>query len=213
MKTITAEPHHAGSAGSRKVAEYILGKVQVVGPQRVDRAVRSADALPDRARRRTRRTRQSTSRALKEPVVADDPDSGDAGQLPTFNAYSADGDVTANLVYVNYGTPGGLRTARETWRRRQRQHRHRQVRPQLARHQTEGRGRARCRRLHHLLGSARRRVLSGGRLRARCLAPGAGRAARQRHGHAGLSRRSAVAGMGLGTGQPQARSQRGRDAC
>ena len=34
-----------------------------------------------------------------------DPDSTDAGALPTFNAYSADGDVTADLVYVNYGTP------------------------------------------------------------------------------------------------------------
>ena len=43
--------------------------------------------------------------SLKEPVVPDDPDSGDAGQLPTFNAYSADGDVTAEAVYVNYGTP------------------------------------------------------------------------------------------------------------
>ncbi|MEO8076095.1 MAG: transferrin receptor-like dimerization domain-containing protein, partial [Acidobacteriota bacterium] len=42
---------------------------------------------------------------LKEPVVPEDEDSGDAGQLPTFNAYSADGDVTADLVYVNYGTP------------------------------------------------------------------------------------------------------------
>jgi N-acetylated-alpha-linked acidic dipeptidase len=42
---------------------------------------------------------------LKEPVVPEDPDSGDAGQLPTFNAYSADGDVTGDLVYVNYGTP------------------------------------------------------------------------------------------------------------
>ena len=43
--------------------------------------------------------------ALKEPAVAEDPDSTDAGALPTFNAYSADGDVTAELVYVNYGIP------------------------------------------------------------------------------------------------------------
>src|SRR5262249_33565751 len=42
---------------------------------------------------------------LKEPEVAVDKDSNDAGQLPTFNAYSADGDVTADLVYVNYGVP------------------------------------------------------------------------------------------------------------
>ena len=42
---------------------------------------------------------------LTEPPVPQDPDSTDAGALPTFNAYSADGDVTAELVYVNYGTP------------------------------------------------------------------------------------------------------------
>ena len=42
---------------------------------------------------------------LKEPPVDVDGDSNDAGQLPSFNAYSADGDVTADLVYVNYGTP------------------------------------------------------------------------------------------------------------
>src|SRR5579872_2126326 len=42
---------------------------------------------------------------LKEPVISEDKDSGDAHQLPTFNAYSAAGDVTAPLVYVNYGVP------------------------------------------------------------------------------------------------------------
>ena len=41
---------------------------------------------------------------LKEPAVPGDPTSDQtAEQLPTYNAYSADGDVTAPLVYVNYG--------------------------------------------------------------------------------------------------------------
>jgi N-acetylated-alpha-linked acidic dipeptidase len=43
--------------------------------------------------------------SLKEPVVKEDPTSDQAAeQLPTYNAYSADGDVTGPLVYVNYGT-------------------------------------------------------------------------------------------------------------
>ena len=43
---------------------------------------------------------------LDEPAVAVDPTSGQkAEQLPTYNAYSIDGDVTAPLVYVNYGRP------------------------------------------------------------------------------------------------------------
>ena len=44
------------------------------------------------------------SRPLQEPPVAGDPTSNQTSeQLPTYNAYSSDGDVTAPLVYVNYG--------------------------------------------------------------------------------------------------------------
>jgi len=42
---------------------------------------------------------------LKEPPVAGDATSGQANQLPTTNAWSADGDVTGKLVFVNYGLP------------------------------------------------------------------------------------------------------------
>ena len=43
---------------------------------------------------------------LQEPALAIDPTSNQqAEQLPTYNAYSGDGDVTAPLVYVNYGIP------------------------------------------------------------------------------------------------------------
>ena len=38
-------------------------------------------------------------------MLAEDPDSGDADSTPTFNAYSGDGDVTGEVVYVNYGMP------------------------------------------------------------------------------------------------------------
>ena len=43
---------------------------------------------------------------LEEPAVAGDPTSAQkTEQLPSYNAYSIDGDVTAPLVYVNYGRP------------------------------------------------------------------------------------------------------------
>ena len=43
---------------------------------------------------------------LQEPPVKVDPTSDQtAEQLPTYNAYSIDGDVTAPLVYVNFGVP------------------------------------------------------------------------------------------------------------
>ena len=42
---------------------------------------------------------------LQEPTVAGDPTPASSEQLPTYNAYSIDGDVTAPLVFVNYGVP------------------------------------------------------------------------------------------------------------
>jgi N-acetylated-alpha-linked acidic dipeptidase len=104
MKAITAEPHHAGSAGSRKVAEYILAKYRAWG---LDASIEEFEALmPVPTERLVELVEPERYRAtLREPAVPDDPDSGDAGQLPTYNAYAADGDVTAGLVYVNYGTP------------------------------------------------------------------------------------------------------------
>jgi N-acetylated-alpha-linked acidic dipeptidase len=43
---------------------------------------------------------------LEEPALAVDPTSNQKNeQLPTYNAYSPDGDVTAPLVFVNYGVP------------------------------------------------------------------------------------------------------------
>src|SRR5581483_3285739 len=42
---------------------------------------------------------------LEEPPVAPDRNSSDPGMVPPYNAYSGDGDVTAPLVYANYGVP------------------------------------------------------------------------------------------------------------
>jgi N-acetylated-alpha-linked acidic dipeptidase len=42
---------------------------------------------------------------MQEAVIPEDKDSGDDNQLPTYNAYAADGDVTGELVFANYGLP------------------------------------------------------------------------------------------------------------
>ncbi len=104
MKTISAEPHHAGGPGSRKVAEYVLAKFKSWG---LNASIEPAEALMPFPTERIVElvAPERFVAALKEPAVPLDPDSGDAGQLATFNAYSPDGDVTADLVYVNYGTP------------------------------------------------------------------------------------------------------------
>src|SRR5688572_26058387 len=104
MRVIAGEPHHAGGAGSRKVAEYMLAQFKSWGLQATIESFEALMPFPtERVVALVAPERHTL--ALKEPAVTEDPDSSDAGALPTFNAYSADGDVTAPLVYVNYGIP------------------------------------------------------------------------------------------------------------
>ena len=104
VKLLSAEPHAIGSAASKRNAEWIRDRFREWG---LDASIEEFDVLfPTPKERIVELTAPTTYRArLKEPAIPADPDSGDAGQLPTYNAYSGDGDVTAQLVYVNYGIP------------------------------------------------------------------------------------------------------------
>ena len=104
MRATSAEPHHAGGPGSRKVAEYVLAQFKSWG---LNASIETFEALMPFPTERVVELVAPERYTLKlaEPAVAQDPDSSDTGGLPTFNAYSADGDVTADLVYVNYGIP------------------------------------------------------------------------------------------------------------
>ena len=104
MDFMAAEPHNAGSARSKVVAEYVLGHFKEWG---LDAHIEEFEALlPTPTVRHVEVLGPKPYVAkLKEPVVAEDPNSGDAHQLPTYNAYGASGDVTGAVVYVNFGIP------------------------------------------------------------------------------------------------------------
>ncbi|MEE9262902.1 MAG: M28 family metallopeptidase [Vicinamibacteria bacterium] len=104
MHSISEEPHHAGGSGSKRVAEYILSKFESWG---LTAWIEEYEALmPIPTERVLQLVEPETYEAkLKEPAMAEDKDSSDSDRLPTFNAYAADGDVTGQLVYVNYGIP------------------------------------------------------------------------------------------------------------
>ncbi|HEX8183119.1 MAG TPA: PA domain-containing protein, partial [Blastocatellia bacterium] len=104
MKRLSAEPHHLGSAYDKQNAEYIRDKFQSWG---FDAKIEEFEVLFPTPKERLLEMIEPAryTAQLKEPVVAEDPDSNDEGQLPTYNAYSGDGDVTGQLVYVNYGVP------------------------------------------------------------------------------------------------------------
>ena len=104
MRRLAAEPHHIGSTADKRNAEWIRDQFRSWG---LKTEIEEFDVLFPTPKERVLElvSPEKYQATLKEPAIAADPDSGDANQLPTYNAYSGDGDVTAQLVYVNYGVP------------------------------------------------------------------------------------------------------------
>ena len=105
MERLAARPHHVGSAYDKQNAEWILERFRAWG---LDAKIERFDVLfPTPKRRVVEMVEPTRFRAkLREPALKADPTSRQQKeQLPTYNAYSGDGDVTAPLVYVNYGLP------------------------------------------------------------------------------------------------------------
>jgi N-acetylated-alpha-linked acidic dipeptidase len=105
MQRLSAHPHHVGSAYDKDNAEWILAKYKEWG---WDAHIETFNVLfPTPKERLLEMTAPTQFTAkLQEPAVAGDPTSSQQSeQLPSYNAYSIDGDVTAPLVFVNYGLP------------------------------------------------------------------------------------------------------------
>ena len=103
MRHLSARPHNVGSPYDKDNAEWILAHFKQWG---LDAEIETFYVLfptpKERALELVAPTRFKAK--LQEPPIAEDPTSNQqAEQLPTYNAYSIDGDVTAPLVYVNQG--------------------------------------------------------------------------------------------------------------
>ncbi len=105
MKFLSSHPHHVGSPQDKANAEYManlfkqwgyqteIASYYILFPTPKFRMLELTGSKPYKAK-------------LDEPVLAGDKTSTQkAEQLPPYNAYSADGDVTAELVFVNRGVP------------------------------------------------------------------------------------------------------------
>ena len=105
MQRLSARPHHVGSPYDKDNAEWILAQMQSFG---WDAKIEQFDVLFPTPKSRVLQMTAPTqfTAKLEEPAVPGDPTSNQKNeQLPTYNAYSPDGDVTAPLVFVNYGVP------------------------------------------------------------------------------------------------------------
>lgn len=104
MQRLSARPHHVGSPYDKENAEWMLARFKEWG---WDAKIENYYVLfPTPKQRLLEMTEPSHfSAKLQEPTVAGDPTSSQHDeQLPSYNAYSIDGDVSAPLVYVNYGS-------------------------------------------------------------------------------------------------------------
>jgi N-acetylated-alpha-linked acidic dipeptidase len=105
MRRLSARPHHVGSPYDKDNAEWILAHFKEWG---LDAHIERFDVLFPTPKIRVLEMVAPTkfTAKLDEPALAIDPTSNQKSeQLPTYNAYSIDGDVTAPLVFVNYGLP------------------------------------------------------------------------------------------------------------
>ncbi len=105
VKTLSEHPHHLGSAGDKANVKFILQQYRSWG---FDARIDTFYALfPTPKIRLLEAVSPITYKALlQEPSLKEDKTSSQTSdQLPTYNCYSADGDVTAELVYVNQGIP------------------------------------------------------------------------------------------------------------
>lgn len=103
MKLMAAEPNHVGSPHDKANAAWILAKFKSFG---WDAHIETFDVLyPTPIRESVELLGKKPFKAtLQEPPIKGD-SSATAKQyaLPAYLAYQGDGDVTAGLVYVNYG--------------------------------------------------------------------------------------------------------------
>jgi N-acetylated-alpha-linked acidic dipeptidase len=109
IKLLSSVPHHVGSVGGKFVASEIakvfkdngwdtkIETYQLMFPTPITRVLEMSGVTNFKA-------------VLKETSFKEDATSGQPDQLPTYNCWSADGDVTANLVFVNYGLPEDYET-------------------------------------------------------------------------------------------------------
>ena len=105
MRRLSARPHHVGSVYDKENAEWILERFKEWG---LDAHIETFQVLFPTPKMRVLEMLEPTkfTAKLDEPALAIDPTSNQKSeQLPTYNAYSIDGDVTAPLVFVNYGLP------------------------------------------------------------------------------------------------------------
>jgi N-acetylated-alpha-linked acidic dipeptidase len=103
LQILTAAPHVAGSPEDRRTAEYVLQQYTAAGLDAHVQEYKVWMAMPLDIRVDVVAPEGVTMHGPSPERVSEDPFQKDPRILPAFNEYSASGDVTADVVYANYG--------------------------------------------------------------------------------------------------------------
>ena len=103
MKHMSSNPHHVGSPWSKQNAEYAANKFKEWGFESKVETFEVLVPFP-KIRKLSMVAPEKLELKLFEPAVEGDRSSEMTKDvLPGYNAFSADGNVTGELVFVNYG--------------------------------------------------------------------------------------------------------------
>jgi len=106
MQRLAAQPHNVGSPYDKNNAQWLAAKFKEFG---LDAHIETFEVLyptpKERAVELVAGGAKFVAKLQEPPVAGDATSSQQREQFPTYNAYSIDGDVTAPLVFVNYGLP------------------------------------------------------------------------------------------------------------
>src|ERR1700722_6305192 len=105
IRIMSAHPHHVGSPWDKANADYLYNKFKSWGYN--VQIETFYVPFPTPKERLLEMTGPTTFKATlaEKPLAADATSGQTSEQLPTYNCWSADGDVTGALVFVNYGIP------------------------------------------------------------------------------------------------------------
>jgi len=104
LRYLTSQPHMAGTEASRQIAEWLRDQYRSFGFE-ADLVTYSVWLAQPREVSLELIAPVKKTLATPEQPVEGDKDSSDPRAVMAFNTYSPSGEVTAPVVYVNYGTP------------------------------------------------------------------------------------------------------------
>lgn len=105
LRRLTMEPHVAGTREDYQTAIYVRDQMRAYGLQSELKEYQVLLQYPKQPSVVEILTPRRQRLQTVETIVPEDPSSSSRRIIPLFNGYSGIGDVTAPLVYVNYGLP------------------------------------------------------------------------------------------------------------